>query len=60
MAYKEYTSFDSFYWATNLSDERKQQILDWVAAMSDDEAGLLSDLIWDVREQQDYDKPIGN
>jgi len=37
-----------------LSDQRKQELIDWVASLSDDEAGMLEDLLQDVRDDEQF------
>ena len=37
-----------------MSDERKQQIINWIASMSDEDRRMLNDLIDDVREEEQF------
>jgi len=55
MAYQRYTGRDSFFWNSNLSDERKDQILAWVRALRDEEVDCLNDLLKDVQDDENFD-----
>ena len=54
MAYREHTALSSFFWDSRLSNERKQEIIDWVAGLPDHDALKLQDLIDDVREEAHF------
>lgn len=49
-----HTSRSSFNWQSDLSDERKDQIIAWVKSLSEDEQQMLQEIIDDV-EQETYD-----
>ena len=53
-AYRQHTAPSSFHWNSRLSDQRKQELIDWVASLSDDEAGMLEDLLQDVRDDEQF------
>lgn len=53
-AYRQHTAPSSFHWNSKLSLERKQELIDWVASLSDHEAGMLEDLLQDVRDDEQF------
>lgn len=52
--YRSYSHLSSFFWDSSLSEERKNEILEWVKSLSDEDAAKLEDLIRDVREDEEY------
>ena len=55
MTWRHHTHHSSFFWDSDLSDERKDQIITWVASLSENEASLLKDAIKDVIAETQYD-----
>lgn len=54
MTYRTYTHRSSFYWNSKLLDDRKDEIIKWVKALSDDDAELLEDLLQDTRDEHEF------
>lgn len=50
MTYRRHTFHSDFYWNSKLSNDRKNEIIEWVKELSDDKAALLEDLIEDLIE----------
>ena len=50
MAFPEHTHRSSFFWDSKLSDERKDEIIAWVASLGNAEVQMLNDITQDVRE----------
>ena len=49
--YRSHIAPSSFFWDTKLSQDRMQEIIDWIAQLPDDQRALLNDLLDDVREE---------
>ncbi len=54
MASREHIFRSSFYWDSNLTTERKDEIIAWVKSLSNNNADKLKDLLCDVREDQQW------
>lgn len=39
--YRSYSHLSSFFWDSSLSEERKNEILEWVKSLSDEDAASL-------------------
>jgi hypothetical protein len=48
-----YTSW--FYWDSNLSEDRKTQIVKWVNGLNEEEQSMLRDIIDDSRADAEFD-----
>ena len=55
MAYKQHTTRQSFHWQSDLSDERRDELIVWVKSLNDKEAAMLTDLLTDVRDTAEAD-----
>jgi hypothetical protein len=44
-----------FFWDTKLPKERQEQIQTWLNSLTDEEQGLLDDLLKDKREEIEFD-----
>ena len=55
MRYARYTARSSFFWRSKLTPERCDKILKWVSALTDEEQGMLEDLLKDTQEQVEFD-----
>lgn len=51
-----YTSRASFFWDSDLTDERKDEIIEWAMSLSENEQEYLSDIIRDVRDETIFDE----
>jgi len=47
-----HTSRSSFYWKSNLTDKRKDEIIAWVKTLNKEEASMLNDIIEDVKDEE--------
>ncbi len=54
MASRQHTFRSSFFWNSKLSDERKDEIIAWVASLSDEDADKLEDLLQDARLDEQF------
>lgn len=54
MASRQHTFRSSFFWNSKLSDERKDEIIAWVASLSDEDADKLEDLLQDTRLDEQF------
>ena len=52
--YRSHTAPSSFFWDSDLSEERKQQIIEWIENMNDEQRSMLNDLLDDVRAEEQY------
>ncbi len=48
--WRAHTHRSSFYWDSRLGNERKDELIAWVASLSEEDARNLGDLIEDSRE----------
>lgn len=48
------TALYEFHW-DSVSDERKRQILDWLATLTDDQKEMISEIVLDREIQDEYD-----
>ena len=54
MASRQHTFRSSFFWNSKRSDERKDEIIAWVASLSDEDADKLEDLLQDARLDEQF------
>lgn len=53
-----YTNLSSFNWQSDLTDERKFEIIEWIKNLTDNEKGMLKDIIKDcIQEERDSNNP---
>jgi len=50
----------SFYWKTNLSEDRMREIDDLLGGMTPYQRAMIGDLIGDVREEQRFEDDYGH
>jgi len=55
MIFITHTSRDSFFWNSSLSDERKDQIIEWLASLDENSQSIVVDLLNDVRDDAIFD-----
>ena len=48
---KPHMNEHAFWWNSALTDERKQEILEWQASLSDEEIELLNDTVHDAVDE---------
>lgn len=47
--------FHTFFWHTKLSDERMQEISDWIGSLTLEEKCRLDDLLSDYRDELEWE-----
>ena len=47
--------FHTFFWHTKLSDERMQEISDWIGSLTLEEKYYLDDLLSDYRDELEWE-----
>lgn len=57
MVYQTYTHKSSFFWDSDLTDERKGELIKWVKSLDKDKAKMLEDLLDDTRDAVRWDIP---
>ena len=50
----DHTSRGAFYWNSDLSNERKDEIISWVTGLDEMQTSMLADIIRDVQEEKDF------
>ncbi len=44
----------SFFWKTRMTNERMKAISDWIVSLKGEERMMLSDLMNDIRQDEEY------